>query len=159
MHVALKTFAELLPDRSSARSCPLRPHTSLSSPSARGPPLRAACSTAPVPADTEHLGRIRHVIAPRRLADEDLVVHEVDSVHMRLRQCGKLPHHACTHEDLASHALLLTDLMATGSVFRTLQILKRCPDLLLMEPYQASTSSSSRLSAVIASFSLCQASL
>lgn len=67
------------------------------------------------------------------------MVHEVDSVHMRLGQCGQLPYNSSTHEDLASHALLLTDLMATGSVFRTLQILKRCPDLLLLEPYQVAS--------------------
>lgn len=97
-------------------------------------PTKAVLSAAPSESFLSAIERIRHVVGPYKLDNEDLVVHEVESVHHRLTDVGKLPQHVLREEQLASHALMLTNLMATGSVFRTLQILKRCPDLLQLDP-------------------------
>lgn len=67
--------------------------------------------------------------------DVGLVAQEAAATYEYLtsQQDGLLPH-GLTAEQLAERALLLSDLLATGSTFRTLQMLKRHPALLQMPP-------------------------
>eukprot|EP00879_Flechtneria_rotunda_P006411 GHRR01006736.1.p1 GENE.GHRR01006736.1~~GHRR01006736.1.p1 ORF type:complete len:221 (+),score=62.08 GHRR01006736.1:151-813(+) len=66
--------------------------------------------------------------------DIDLTARETMTTFSYLQQSGKLLSETWQIDDLTSRALQMTDLLATGSTFRTLHILKRHPGLLKLQP-------------------------
>lgn len=84
---------------------------------------------------------VRQLIQSRSLipVEEDIVVEEVGLVHQLL---ATSPGSRSTEwsslnvQSLAERAIQLTDIMATGSVFRTLQMIKRHPQILELPPYE-----------------------
>lgn len=98
----------------------------------------AASSSRGVP---DSFAAVQQMIAARGLdPDPDLVSQEAHlaftylSSQQQQQQQGILPPRVQDAAQLADHALVLTDLMATGSTFRTLQMLKRHPGLLQLQP-------------------------
>lgn len=83
---------------------------------------------------------MQQLVAARGLdLDPGLVAQEAHLAFSYLStQPGALPQQMQDAAQLAEHALHLTDLMATGSTFMTLQMLKRHPALLQLTPYQVS---------------------
>lgn len=81
---------------------------------------------------------IQQLVAARGLdLDPQLVAEEALLTFTLLSsQRGALPPHMSDAGQLVAHALRLTDLMATGSTFMTLQMLKRHPGLLGLTPHQ-----------------------
>eukprot|EP00775_Hariotina_reticulata_P014591 gene14591-14722_t len=70
--------------------------------------------------------------------DAGLIAQEASLAFHYLSQANSLPT-AWQPVDLVNRAFELTDLLATGSTFRTLQMLKRHPNLLLLSPCQKPT--------------------
>lgn len=96
----------------------------------------AASSSRGMP---DSFAAVRQMITARGLdPDPDLVSQEAHLAFTYLsspqQQPGTLPPMVQDAAQLAGHALVLTDLMATGSTFRTLQMLKRHPSLLQLQP-------------------------
>jgi hypothetical protein len=80
---------------------------------------------------------VQQLVAARGLQEDPALVTQ--EAHLALsylfsQQPGVVPARLQHAPQLAAHALLLTDLMATGSTFRTLQMLKRHPALLQLPP-------------------------
>eukprot|EP00878_Enallax_costatus_P012585 GHUV01013143.1.p1 GENE.GHUV01013143.1~~GHUV01013143.1.p1 ORF type:complete len:226 (+),score=72.97 GHUV01013143.1:300-977(+) len=74
---------------------------------------------------------VRQLVQQRGLdVDAGLVAQEAVSTFGYLDQTSSLPEHVWDPSDLVARALQLSDLLATGSTFRTLQMLKRHPQLL-----------------------------
>lgn len=87
----------------------------------------------------DSVAAVRQMIAARGLdPDPDLVSQEAHLAFTYLsspqQQQGTLPPRVQDAAQLAGLALMLTDLMATGSTYRTLQMLKRHPGLLQLQP-------------------------
>lgn len=110
--------------------------------------LPAASAVAPAAATAgtaagspeESYAAVQQLVADRALdPDPALVAQEA---HLTLSylssQPGALPQDLQHAAQLADHALRLTDLMATGSTFRTLQMLKRHPALLHLSAHEVS---------------------
>eukprot|EP00775_Hariotina_reticulata_P014596 gene14596-14727_t len=70
--------------------------------------------------------------------DAGLIAQEASLAFHYLSQANSLPT-AWQPVDLVNRAFELTDLLATGSTFRTLQMLKRHPNLLLLSPCQVAS--------------------
>jgi hypothetical protein len=83
---------------------------------------------------------VQQLVAARGLdLDPALVAQEAHLAFDYLSmQQGALPEQMQDAVQLADHALHLTDLMATGSTFMTLQMLKRHPALLQLPTYEVS---------------------
>jgi hypothetical protein len=98
---------------------------------------RSAAAAAAAP-DRAQEAAIQQLVSARGLdLDPQLVAQEALLTFSFLSsQPGALPHHMRDARQLAAHALRLTDLMATGSTFMTLQMLKRHPGLLSLTPHQ-----------------------
>lgn len=107
-------------------------------PTAAAPAGAAAASSSR--GMTDSYAAVQQMIAARGLdPDPDLVSQEAHLAFTYLssqqqHQQGSLPPRVQDAAQLADHALVLTDLMATGSTFRTLQMLKRHPGLLQLQP-------------------------
>jgi len=102
-------------------------------------PAAATAGTA-AGSPEESYAAVQQLVADRALdPDPALVAQEA---HLTLSylssQPGALPQDLQHAAQLADHALRLTDLMATGSTFKTLQMLKRHPALLHLSAHEVS---------------------
>ncbi|KAI8466922.1 MAG: hypothetical protein J3K34DRAFT_48360 [Monoraphidium minutum] len=72
-------------------------------------------------------------------AEEDIILRELEITGLFLGNTGALPDHLAAGgpRALAAAALTLTNVLAAGSPFRTLQMLKRHPGLLALPPAEA----------------------
>jgi hypothetical protein len=117
-----------------------------------GPCVRAAAATAPQPQQqqaasshsTEVADAAISLLVQQRGLDKDaaLVAQEARLTYTYLATSGSLPGSCSGVGDLMLHALELSDLLATGSTFRTLQMLKRHPGLLSLSPEEVGRCSS-----------------
>lgn len=82
---------------------------------------------------------VQQLIQQRGLdSDAGLVAQEAVIAFSYLNQNALLPDYVWDPSELAVRALELSDLLATGSTFRTLQMLKRHPALLQLHPDEVS---------------------
>jgi hypothetical protein len=125
--------------RASASCCK---HHKPPAPSSRRPArvCPAIKSVSPLGTIAEHdLFKVVSAVCDSRPSDDaGLIAQEASLAFHYLRQAGSLPT-AWQPVDLVNRAFELTDLLATGSTFRTLQMLKRHPNLLLLSPCQVTT--------------------
>jgi hypothetical protein len=91
-------------------------------------------------APSQSQAAVQQLVAARGLdLDPALVAQEAHLAFDYLStQQGALPEQIQDAVQLADHALHLTDLMATGSTFMTLQMLKRHPALLQLPTHEVS---------------------
>lgn len=83
---------------------------------------------------------VKQLVQQRGLdLDAGLVAQEAVSSFGYLSQNSLLPEFVWDPSDLVARALELSDLLATGSTFRTLQMLKRHPQLLQLPSKEVST--------------------
>lgn len=121
------------------------------SPSSASAPLASQAATAAPPqTDPQSHAAVTQLVAARGLdADPALVSQEahltvsyLSSQHQQQRGGDGggvlLPPQLQDARSLTEHALQLTDLLATGSTFRTLQMLKRHPALLHLSTHEVS---------------------
>jgi hypothetical protein len=127
--------------RSTGVSCQRIPYVRVApagaAPAVAAPAGAAAASSSRDMPDS--VAAVRQMIAARGLdPDPDLVSQEAHLAFTYLsspqQQQGTLPPRVQDAAQLAGLALMLTDLMATGSTYRTLQMLKRHPGLLQLQP-------------------------
>jgi hypothetical protein len=126
------------------RRCCCPGHTPTPKPAPR---VRAAAATAPQPqqqqaASSSHSTDVADaaisLLVQQHGLDKDstLVAQEARLAYTYLAASGSLPSSCSGVGDLMLHALELSDLLATGSTFRTLQMMKRHPGLLSLSPEQ-----------------------
>lgn len=101
-------------------------------------PSAAAAATAPrvgQSLDQSAFETVTSIVQQHGLdKDASLVAQEAGLAFNYLQAAGCLPSSLQEATQLVQHALELSDLLATGSTFRTLQMVKRHPDLLSIPP-------------------------
>lgn len=100
----------------------------------------AAAPGAEAAAQQESHAAVQQLVSARQLDPDPCLVAQ--EAHLALSYLASQPDALPAQLNavqLAGHALLLTDLMATGSTFRTLQMIKRHPALLRLPPEEVSS--------------------
>ncbi|KAF8057865.1 hypothetical protein HT031_005811 [Scenedesmus sp. PABB004] len=97
-------------------------------------PDQQQCQQPQQAPEQQDLARIAALVAAAGLdVDAALIAAEAAAAHAQLSRAGALPP-GLGADGLAARALALTRLLATGSTFRTLEMVRRAPALLSLPP-------------------------